>query len=68
MKKFLGFYVSLVLGLFSVSCSKPKCPTYMTPQEFAKFEAERIQKGTRLKRDKHGRIKKAKKRADKFIY
>lgn len=64
MKKFSWIVFCYCL----LTCSKPKCPTYMTPQEFAKFEAERIQKGTRLKRDKHGHIKKARKRADKFIY
>jgi hypothetical protein len=42
MKKFVGSYflVSLLLG----ACAKPKCPTYMTPQEFARYESERCRK------------------------
>ncbi|PKQ66871.1 hypothetical protein [Raineya orbicola] len=68
MKKFIaGLICWLSVAIFG-ACSKPKCPTYMTPQEFAKFEAERMQKGSRLKRDSKGNIKKAKKRPDKFIY
>jgi hypothetical protein len=63
MKKFVGSYflVSLLLG----ACAKPKCPTYMTPQEFARYESERVQKGSRLKRDSKGHIKKRKTSVDK---
>lgn len=68
MKKFVWGFFCLCWVIGASSCSKPKCPTYMTPQEFAKFEAERMQKGTRLKRDSKGRIKKSKKRVDKFVY
>ncbi len=68
MKKFVWGFFCLYWAVGASNCSKPKCPTYMTPQEFAKFEAERMQKGSRLKRDSKGHIKKSKKRVDKFIY
>ncbi|GAB4126802.1 MAG: hypothetical protein OHK0045_06210 [Raineya sp.] len=63
MKKFVAgaFLVSFCLG----SCAKTQCPTYMTPQEFARYEEKRIQKGSRLKRDSKGNIKKRKVSVDK---
>lgn len=63
MKKFVG-YIFFVY-LFLVSCAKPKCPTYMTPQEFARYESKRDQHRKTPKRDKNGHIKKRKVSVDK---
>lgn len=63
MKRFIGYI--FLLGLFFIACAKPKCPTYMTPQEFARYEGKREQKRNNLKRDKKGHIKKRKVSVDK---
>lgn len=66
MKKFAKYIFPFVLLLIGTACAKTKCPTYMTPQEFARYEEKRIQKGSNLKRDKKGHIKKKKVSVDKF--
>jgi hypothetical protein len=66
MKKFAAYMLLLgLMGINTTACVKTKCPTYMTPQEFARFEEKRIQKGSRLKRDSKGNIKKRKVSVDK---
>ena len=63
MKKFVvGIF--LTAFLFG-SCAKPKCPTYMTPQEFARYEDKRMQKGRTVKRNNKGNIKKRKVSVDR---
>jgi len=63
MKKFVAC-IFLVIFLFG-ACAKPKCPTYMTPQEFARYEDKRDRKGRNIKRNKKGNIKKRKVSVDR---
>jgi hypothetical protein len=64
MKKFIcgGTFTLLC---FLAGCQKPKCPTYMSPKEFAAYEAKRDSKGRSIRRDKSGHIKKRTTRVDK---
>ncbi|MCU0439468.1 MAG: hypothetical protein MUC49_16365 [Raineya sp.] len=64
MKKFV-YGLSFIVLLQLDSCKKPQCPTYMTPKEFAAYEAQRDAKGRTNRRDKNGHIKKKSTRVDK---
>lgn len=59
---FIGFFLGVV------ACQKPKCPSYMTSKEFAAYEANRNDRGSRSKRDKDGHIKKSKGKISTFRY
>jgi len=60
-KKFL---LVLLVTMELWACQKPKCPTYMTPQEFAAFQEKRDSRRY-TKRDRNGHIKKKQVKVDK---
>ncbi|MDX1904206.1 MAG: hypothetical protein SFU27_08615 [Thermonemataceae bacterium] len=58
------FFIALFIAFELLACQKPKCPTYMTPQEFAAFQQKRDSKRY-TKRDRNGHIKKKQVSVDK---
>jgi len=64
MKKLIYTLIFAVLVNLG-ACKKPQCPSYMTPKEFAAYEAKRDSRGRSNKRDKNGNIKKKSVRVDR---